>query len=169
MKRKKQFRRRKKQTVLARLLKRVKVPYKDDGSKDFDKCWIWHGVVNNAGYGMLKVNDEVKMATAHRIMMIEYNKALRYGDKINVLHNCGVKECVNPKHLILGTVQDRINLQIKYKKWNPDLGNYNYYKICDHCGETTYTTWFSRKHRLCELNASHKYLTDQIIRKKSKC
>lgn len=165
----KQMKVRKKKPVLERLLKRVDVPLNKDGSKSKNKCWIWKGVTNNAGYGMLRVSNEIHMATAHRIMYIETYKTVNYGDKIEILHKCGERLCVNPDHLVCGTIKDRHALQRKYDAFNPMFRNKKLmWPVCEHCGETTYMPHFKRLHRLCEHNAKTKYITDQILRK-SKC
>lgn len=151
------------ETVLERLLRRSKIPTNKDGSYSKTKCWEWTGPVNNAGYGMMKVDSIINMATVHRISMVEHKLGIQYGDKAQVLHECGNKLCVNPHHLKLGVTQDRVALQRKFEAWNPMFKNKKLMNpVCEHCGGTTYLPWFKRKHSLCEYNARYKYITDQI-------
>jgi hypothetical protein len=63
-----------------------------------DACWYWLGAVNNRGYGVFRVGRRVVMAHRH---MFE----LEHGRPPSgmVLHTCGKKTCVNPKHLYEGS------------------------------------------------------------------
>ena len=154
----------KKQNIVERLLKRTTIPLLNDGSKDISQCWLWRGPTNNAGYGLMNVGHSgIKMASVHRIMMVEHVKSLQYKTKQEVLHICGKKLCVNPDHLILGTMKDRHALQRKFKAYNQMFHDKDYmYPICEHCGGTTYLPHFKRMHSLCKRNAKHKYTIQSI-------
>lgn len=170
MKKKKLYIPRKKRPIFDRILDRVKhMPLTKNGEYDYSKCWVWEGVTNNAGYGMIKVgHSNINMATAHRVMMIEHNKTMNYGDKTEVLHKCGNRKCVNPKHLIMGDITDRRKLQIKYKQYNGMFTNKKrMWPICEYCGERSYLPWFKKQHSLCAYNAQHKYICETITAKKS--
>jgi hypothetical protein len=158
---------RKRTPVLERLFKKVHIPVNKDGTNSKKQCWEWQGVVNNAGYGLIRVDEEVGMATVHRVVMVEHNKKMNYGDKVEVLHNCGNKNCVNPDHLICGDIRDRRALQIKYNNINNEtFFNKEFMNpVCKHCGESTYLPHFKRLHRLCEDNAKHKYILDTLAGK----
>ena len=155
--------RRRVETVLQRLMRRSNIPQNKDGSNSKTKCWTWTGPTNNAGYGMMKVSKELNMVTVHRIMMIEHHKTIDYGDKVQVLHNCGNKLCVNPDHLKLGNDDDRAALQRKYKAYNKNFHNPDYmWRTCEHCNGVDYLPHFKRKHSLCEHYAKHKYIRASI-------
>lgn len=65
-------------------------------------CWIWHGPINNCGYGRFGHSQIL----AHRMAYTMY-----YGeipDDMLVLHKCDVKRCVSPYHLYLGTYSDNL-------------------------------------------------------------
>lgn len=157
------------ETVLERLMRRSKIPINKDGSKSKTQCWLWTGPVNNAGYGMMKVSRELNMATVHRIMMVEYHQNINYGDKVEVLHQCGNKLCVNPHHLSCGSIKDRQVLQRKYKAYNKNFHDKVYMNpVCKHCGQSTYLPHFKRIHSICEHNAKYKYIA-QSLAGKSKC
>lgn len=69
------------------------------------ECWTWHGVRNDAGYGIFNINH--KDVRAHR-----FSYQLAHGDcpdDLEVRHLCGNPGCVNPDHLALGTHQDNMH------------------------------------------------------------
>jgi len=63
-----------------------------------DACWLWLGAVNDRGYGVFRLGR--RLVLAHRHMFeIEHGRP----PAGMVLHSCGKKSCVNPKHLYEGT------------------------------------------------------------------
>lgn len=60
-----------------------------------NKCWIWNGCRNSQGYGTIKV--EGKATKAHRLF---YSSIVgKLDDNLHLHHVCGVRNCVNPRHL----------------------------------------------------------------------
>lgn len=67
------------------------------------RCWIWIGTTSR-GYGKFKLNRRLEYA--HRVS-IELFKGIIPGN-LQVLHKCGVRSCVNPDHLYIGTHGDNM-------------------------------------------------------------
>lgn len=73
-----------------------------------EACWTWQAAKNNIGYGFFRYQK--RMQTAHRVQaqLMGWNVA-----GMLVLHSCNSYDCVNPKHLILGSHRTKADLCIK--------------------------------------------------------
>lgn len=70
--------------------------------------WLWHGSLNNRGYGM--VQDRARASSpqlAHRLSWEIANGPI-VADGLHVLHACDTPACVRPSHLFLGTNTDNV-------------------------------------------------------------
>lgn len=65
-------------------------------------CWIWQRATSGNGYGWLRING--KMVLAHRHSY--ERKAGLVPGKLYILHRCDNPNCVNHRHLFLGTSSD---------------------------------------------------------------
>ena len=69
------------------------------------RCWLWVAHTHKKGHGMLSDWPGMPLY-AHRVSW-----ELRYGPvtgERHVLHKCDIPNCVNPRHLYLGTNLDNI-------------------------------------------------------------
>lgn len=84
-----------------------------------DECWLWQGKLDDDGYGRFMYKW-----IEYRVHRFSY--ILAYGqidNNILVCHSCDVRNCVNPKHLWLGTNAD--NLQDMKRKGRGAIGKSN--------------------------------------------
>jgi HNH endonuclease len=66
-------------------------------TRDSDGCWLWTGSTTGDGYGVLRGRR------AHRYSYQRYKGPIPPDHEVR--HQCHVKRCVNPDHLLTGTPQ----------------------------------------------------------------
>ena len=72
---------------------------------DSKGCWIWKGCLTNGGYGRQSFNGKTRLA--HRVSYEAFVGEIP--EKLQVLHTCDIKRCINPAHLFLGTQKDNMD------------------------------------------------------------
>lgn len=77
-----------------------------------DKCIDTPTCLDNYGYG--QVREGSKMRKAHQVAYERHKGEIPKGQLVR--HICDKRNCINPKHLILGTVQDNSDDMVKRKR-----------------------------------------------------
>jgi hypothetical protein len=75
-------------------------------SENSGECILWKGNITRDGYGKLMAFGK-KDQRAHRVAYTVFKGEIP--SPFIVRHSCDIKECINPDHLLLGTVQENSN------------------------------------------------------------
>ncbi len=78
-----------------------------------DGCWYWIGHTNNHGYGIFTIKH--KNLKASRVSYSIYKGDIP--DKMNVLHTCDNRSCVNPDHLYIGGQSENMRDMLSRNRW----------------------------------------------------
>jgi len=112
-------------------------------------CWIWQNSLNESGYGKSCLNGDQE--AAHRVSYKIFKGKIE--KKLQVLHKCDVRSCINPDHLYLGTQKDNIRDMDERGRRNRNRKSKYSMKICKKCSELhdngfTYLE-ISKKFKIC--------------------
>lgn len=81
-------------------------------------CWEWQRYVTKWGYGQVQVNG--RLEGAHRYAwMLSTGKSIP--NKMNVLHKCDNRRCINPDHLMIGTQSENIKQAVQRGRFIPPI------------------------------------------------
>lgn len=86
-------------------------------------CWEWKEFTNTDGYGMFRMASTSPMIGAHKASHVIYKGEVATGEVVR--HTCDNPPCVNPDHLVLGTVADNVDDCVARKRRSPQRGNHN--------------------------------------------
>lgn len=87
--------------------------------QDPNKCYLWIGSTVPKGYGVISINN--RQTYVHRVSYQYYYKEDPTG--MYVCHTCDTPNCVNPKHLFLGTALDNNTDMYEKGRNNQPKGN----------------------------------------------
>jgi hypothetical protein len=93
-------------TLKTRLLRRIA---KQDGP---DGCWLWTGARSTNGQGAIQITH--KLYATHRLAYELWVGPIPQDHRVR--HRCGNLACVNPQHLYLTSLEERILHKIEKQK-----------------------------------------------------
>jgi hypothetical protein len=108
-----------------------------------DECWPWLGCVDKDGYG---VSWTHKKRPAHQVAW-EIETGQLWPKGLQSRHTCDNPPCVNPQHIIPGTISENTLDQVERGKHNHARKTH-----CKHGHEfTVKNTWINKKtgNRMC--------------------
>jgi len=73
--------------------------------RDANECWGWTGCDNGVGYGYLRINKRLRLATH---VALELAGRPQPSPKHFACHHCDNPPCTNPDHLFWGTASDNM-------------------------------------------------------------
>ena len=81
------------------------------------QCWETDYSPNNHGYS--KINIDGKNVFCHRIAW-EIHNCEPIPDGMVVRHTCDNPRCINPEHLVLGTMKDNTDDMLQRDRYSPE-------------------------------------------------
>lgn len=107
-------------------------------------CWFWTGALNNVGYGMIRVQDKMKLV--HRVSYELFNNQ-SIPHKQYVCHTCYNYACFNPDHLYLATKKENSEQMLKDNRhYGRYRGFHHPITSCEHCNKSMGYNMYKRWH-----------------------
>ncbi len=78
-------------------------------------CWLWKDAYNSSGYGRLRRKDTKGHWLAHR-MSYELSTGHEIPEGLVIRHQCHNRPCVNPEHLLIGTIAENVADSVRAKR-----------------------------------------------------
>ena len=71
--------------------------------RNLGPCWIWVGALDRQGYPKISIAKDLVTGKASTVMVHRYVAGMfwDFPKKYYVTQSCGVRNCVNPNHLII--------------------------------------------------------------------
>lgn len=73
-----------------------------------ETCWLFNSAINKKGYGTFWLDGRANQA--HRISWILANSDIPFG--LSIDHLCRIKNCVNPDHMEVVTLQENSHRKV---------------------------------------------------------
>jgi len=69
-------------------------------------CWLWIGPVSEKGYGFIEITigHQKRRYTVFRLLYDHFKGKAPWGSVRR--HECNVRRCINPEHIIPGTAKE---------------------------------------------------------------
>ena len=84
-----------------------------------DDCWLWRGTHSKGGYATTSIKG--KNVYVGRVLLDIVERS-----DLQARHTCENPPCVNPAHLVKGTVQDNADDMVKRGRSNRDERHWNW-------------------------------------------
>jgi hypothetical protein len=89
--------------------KRINVLQKEFEYIEQGRCWISTKVPSQNGYPYTRIQN--RQTTIARVIFAHLNHPIEKGQVLR--HTCDQKKCINPKHMLLGSVSDNVRDAVK--------------------------------------------------------
>lgn len=111
------------------------------------ECWLWNGSTGDTGYGTFRAERRVHLA--HRWSYEHHVGPIP--DGLLIRHTCDVRACVNPNHLLPGTIGDNMDDKAERggAKWDTCAKGHEYTAENTHVYQPPNSRYPVRRCRIC--------------------
>jgi len=86
-------------------------------------CWIYNSALDKDNYGVFWINNQ--NIRAHKFSYIIHNDFKEIDYNLKICHKCDNPQCVNPKHLFVGTSKDNSQDMVNKNRQAHNVGSIN--------------------------------------------